>query len=92
MHSNLRPRWALLGLAMVTMAFVTSACTDTQTVEVERPRFNPAPDSIAGFLGLYDVATNQSTCGNCHVNNQTEWAKTKHADAYVAQCQMKRVD
>ena len=83
MHSNLRPRWALLGLAMVTMAFVTSACTDTQTVEVERPRFNPAPDSIAGFLGLYDVATNQSTCGNCHVNNQTEWAKTKHADAYA---------
>ena len=37
---------------------------------------------MAGFLGLYTVADNQTTCGNCHVNNQTEWSGTKHAGAY----------
>ena len=50
---------------------------------MEQPRFNPAPDSVAGFLGLYDVPTNQTTCGNCHVNNQTEWGGTRHAGAFA---------
>ena len=63
--------------------FATSACTNTEYVEVEQPRFNPPPDSVAGFLGLYDVPTNQTTCGNCHTNNQTEWSGTKHAGAYA---------
>ena len=67
-----------------------SACTNTEIVEVEQPRFNPAPDSVAGFLGLYDVPTNQTTCGNCHVNNQTEWSGTKHADAYAYPCNAAR--
>jgi predicted CXXCH cytochrome family protein len=83
MHSNFRPRWALFGLALLATAFASSACTNTETVEVEKPRFNPAPDSVAGFLGLYDVHTNQTTCGNCHVNNQTEWSGTRHAGAYA---------
>jgi predicted CXXCH cytochrome family protein len=83
MHSNLRPRWVLLGLALLATAFASSACTNTEIVEVEKPRFNPAPDSVAGFLGLYDVHTNQTTCGNCHVNNQTEWSGTRHAGAYA---------
>jgi predicted CXXCH cytochrome family protein len=83
MHSNFRPRWAFFGLALLATAFASSACTNTETVEVEKPRFNPAPDSVAGFLGLYDVHTNQTTCGNCHVNNQTEWSGTRHAGAYA---------
>ena len=70
---------ALFGLAVLAMAFTASACTNTEIVEVPRAPFNPAPDSVAGFLGLYTVADNQTTCGNCHVNNQTEWSGTLHA-------------
>ncbi len=77
-----RRHWSLLGLAVLATAFASSACTNTEIVEVPQPRFNPAPDSVAGFLGLYDVATNQTTCGNCHVNNQTEWSGTRHAGAF----------
>jgi predicted CXXCH cytochrome family protein len=71
-------------LLLPAALFVLSACTEDKLVEVpvDRPPFNPPADSINGFLGLYDVATNQTTCGNCHINNQGEWAQTAHADAY----------
>ncbi len=72
-------------LLLPAALFVLSACTDEKLVEVpvDRPPFNPPADSVNGFLGLYDVATNQTTCGNCHVNNQGEWAQTAHADAFA---------
>jgi len=34
------------------------------------------------FLGYSDAATHQTTCGNCHVDRQTEWAATAHAHAW----------
>jgi len=83
MARHLRRRWTLFGLALIAIGFATSACTNTEYVEVEQPRFNAPPDSVAGFLGLYDVPTNQTTCGNCHTNNQTEWSGTRHAGAYA---------
>jgi len=83
MDWNPRRYLPLLGLTVLAIGFATSACTNTEYVEVEQPRFNPAPDSVAGFLGLYDVPTNQTTCGNCHTNNQTEWSGTRHAGAYA---------
>ena len=72
---------SLLALSVLALVFAASACTET--VEVDRPNFNPPPDAVGGFLGLYTVSTNQTTCGNCHVNNQTEWSSTAHADAYA---------
>jgi len=64
---------------------VLSACTDEKLVESpsDRPPFNPPADSVNGFLGLYDVATNQPTCGNCHVSTNAQWQSTKHAQAYA---------
>ena len=82
MHPIRRRNCVLYGLAVLAMIFTASACTNTEIVEVPRAPFNPAPDSVAGFLGLYTVSTNQTTCGNCHVNNQTEWSGTLHAEAY----------
>jgi hypothetical protein len=84
MHSTFRRNRSLFALSVFAMVFTASACTTTEIVEVPRPPFNPAPDSVAGFLGLYTVSTNQTTCGNCHVNNQTQWSGTKHAGAYAA--------
>jgi predicted CXXCH cytochrome family protein len=84
MHSISRRNRSLLALSVLALVFTASACTTTETVEVDRPNFNPPPDSVGGFLGLYTVSTNQTTCGNCHVNNQTEWSSTAHADAYAA--------
>ena len=70
---------ALLGA--VALAFL-AGCTETNTEYVERPQFNPPPDSVNGFMGYYTASTKQTTCGNCHVSYQGEWVDTKHADAY----------
>lgn len=69
-------------LLVVAALFLPAACTDTETVYVERPAFNPPPDSVNGFLGLYTVSTNTTTCGNCHAGTQGQWAGSGHADAY----------
>jgi len=70
-----------LGAALLAVA---AGCTETETVYVERPMFNPPPDSVSGFMGYYDASTRQTTCGNCHTSYQSEWVGTAHADAYAA--------
>jgi len=72
---------ALLG-AMALVFLV--GCTETNTVyeTVERPQFNPPPDSVNGYMGYYTASEKQTTCGNCHSGYQGEWIGTKHADAY----------
>lgn len=65
------------------LALVLAGCTNTETIEVPRPPFNPPPDDGNGFLGLYTVSSNLTTCGNCHVGTQQQWAGTAHADAYA---------
>lgn len=57
-----------------------SACTDT--VYRDRPPFNPPPDAASGFLGYYTAATQQTTCGNCHVDHQASWEKHGHSKAW----------
>jgi predicted CXXCH cytochrome family protein len=84
MHaSSIKSRLGTLALALCTVAWL-GACTDTVTEFVTRPPFNPPPDSTSGFLGFFDAATEQTTCGNCHVETQADWKGTKHAGAWAA--------
>jgi predicted CXXCH cytochrome family protein len=80
MPDRLRPALAGLSAALVT-TLLLSACE--QLVYRQRQVFNPPPDTSSGFLGYYDVSTQLTTCGNCHISYQTEWAQTKHAHAYA---------
>jgi len=73
LHVPFRRVWLCLGLVPLLLG----GCTDT--VEVARPPFNPPPDNT--FLGFFDVAESQTTCGNCHVLHQRDWVNTKHASA-----------
>lgn len=85
MHaSSFKSRLGSLALALASVAWL-GACTDTvtKTVFVDRPPFNPAPDSASGFLGYYTDSTGQTTCGNCHVGQQADWIQTKHASAWA---------
>ena len=59
-----------------------SACTTEKIVFKDREPFNPPPDAASGFLGYYTVSSKQTSCGNCHVGQQTKWAQTRHASAY----------
>jgi hypothetical protein len=42
-----------------------------------------APTRDASFVGYSNPDTKQTTCGNCHVDVQAEWAQTKHASAWA---------
>jgi predicted CXXCH cytochrome family protein len=68
----------ILGLPVLVLA---AACSDDEIVF--REPFNPPPDSTAGLLGYFTTTDKQTTCGNCHVSHQTDWATTKHATAYA---------
>ena len=68
--------------AIAVSALALGACTNEKIVFVNR-QFNPPPDSVNGFLGYFDAATQQTTCGNCHVEHQGEWKATKHAQAWA---------
>jgi predicted CXXCH cytochrome family protein len=57
------------------------ACTDEQIVYVNRP-FNPPVDEVNGFLGYFDAAAKQTSCGNCHASTQQQWVTSAHADAW----------
>lgn len=80
LNVRFRPLTAVLGA--LALAFVVG-CTETTTEYVERPQFNPPPDSVNGYMGYYTASTKQTTCGNCHSGYQGEWIDTRHADAYA---------
>ena len=73
------------GLAMAALITAVSlvGCADDQIVYRDREPFNPPPAAARGFLGYYDPAVKQTTCGNCHVDFQASWSTTAHASAYA---------
>ena len=72
------------GIALVAAAvLLASGCSSDKIVYRDRAPFNPPPDSVNGFLGLFNVATNQTTCGNCHVGHQRDWSSSAHSEAYA---------
>ncbi len=75
-----RVLWNLSAVISVTVVF--AGCTEEKIVYQERPPFNPPADSASGFLGYYDIASKQTTCGNCHSGYQASWKETKHAKAF----------
>jgi predicted CXXCH cytochrome family protein len=75
--------WTHRVIPAVTAVFAIAwlaACTET--VYKDRPPFKDPPDQANGYLGYYDQADKQTTCGNCHVDHQGNWATHAHADAY----------
>ena len=76
-----------LAVGVLAASAWLAACsteTETKTVYVDPPRFNAPPDTVNGFLGYYDVAAGQTTCGNCHVDHQADWSNHGHAQAWAS--------
>src|SRR5881392_2707876 len=42
-----------------------------------------SPTLDAAFVGYSNPATQQTTCGNCHITRQRTWAQTGHARAWA---------
>ncbi|MEX2177137.1 MAG: cytochrome c3 family protein [Gemmatimonadaceae bacterium] len=77
-------RWTTrAGLTTLVVATFLNGCTDEKIVFRDRAPFNQPDAAAAGFLGYYDAATKQTTCGNCHAGFQGSWQGTAHASAYT---------
>ena len=74
-------------IGLLTTALVAAAafvaCSTDKIVFRDRAPFNPPASAAMGFLGYYNAAAKQTTCGNCHVDFQAGWKTTKHAGAYA---------
>ncbi|TFG64176.1 MAG: hypothetical protein E4H28_05505, partial [Gemmatimonadales bacterium] len=71
---------------IVGMIILTTGCTDTETIFVDRPLFDDPPADASGYLGYGTEdaqASNFTTCGNCHIGSQSEWENTHHSDAWA---------
>ncbi len=79
-----RVRGAWILLAFVGVITVLAGCTDTEVVFRDREIFNPPPDATFNFLGYFDADAKLTTCGNCHVGQQSGWEQTGHAGAWEA--------
>lgn len=79
-HSWTALRWLVVPVASAALAV---ACTSDDIVFRDGESFNPPPDSVAGFLGYYVAPARQTTCGNCHADEQVAWLETAHADAWA---------
>ncbi len=67
--------------ALLALTFV--GCSGDKIVYRDREPFNTPPEAARGFLGYYDAATKQTTCGNCHADYQSTWVGSAHAGAYA---------
>ena len=75
--------FGLLTAAFITAVSLVGCSANDRIVFRDRAPFNPPPDAALGFLGYYDAASKQTTCGNCHADFQASWQGTKHASAYT---------
>ena len=82
MKSLRSTRWNLLGFLSILAVYQFMACDVRDVVEVERPLFDDPPALAGGFLGYDEQDQKQTACGNCHVDTQSTWETTAHADAW----------
>ena len=68
---------------MISATVVFAGCTDETIVYEEKPPYNTPADTAAGFIGYYEIAPKQTTCGNCHSGHQAAWKETKHGKAWA---------
>ncbi len=81
--SNAGSTRRVFGLLNALSVILLTACSSDKLVYRDREPFNPPPDAVSGFLGYYDAASKQTTCGNCHAAFQSGWQNTAHARAYA---------
>ena len=72
-------RW---GLQLTVLLIAVGSCVDEKIVyrNVQFPEPSLAAKS---FVGYSQTDTKQTTCGNCHIDQQAKWSGTKHSQAWA---------
>jgi predicted CXXCH cytochrome family protein len=67
---------------VASLVLILATCVSTDVV-YRNSQF-PQPSAQAkGFVGYSQTDTKQTTCGNCHVDQQAKWSGTKHSHAWA---------
>ncbi len=61
----------------LALALILGACTN------DNKNTPSAPTLDAAFVGYSNPATQQTTCGNCHITRQRTWSQTGHSRAWA---------
>lgn len=68
--------------ALLSLIMAATAC-DERIVYRDRELFEPVQTAAASFVGYTEQAEKLAVCGNCHIDQQSEWAETAHAGAWA---------
>ncbi len=69
-------------LALLAVLLLSVSCVDEQIVYRDRELFEDPPVGAVGMLGYTDEESKLTVCGNCHIDFQSQWENTAHADAW----------
>ena len=72
------PAWTLRLAVVVAVA----SCVNDKIV-YRNVQFPQPAAAAKNFVGYAQTDTKQTTCGNCHIDQQTKWSGTKHAKAWA---------
>jgi len=82
MRVSSTPRHYAGALKYAALALSLGACVSSDIV-YRNSQF-PQPSAEAkSFVGYSQTDTKQTTCGNCHVDQQTKWSGTHHSHAWA---------
>ena len=71
-----------VGWVALLAGIAATGCVDEKIVEVPKDIFDPPDAAAAKMLGYSDQEAGLTVCGNCHVQAQTRWSATLHAEAW----------
>lgn len=69
-------------LTLIPALLVILTGCDDKIVYRDKPLYDETLPAALGFVGYRDTETQQTVCGNCHVEKQKGWAATGHASAW----------
>jgi predicted CXXCH cytochrome family protein len=69
----------ILSLSLIFLG----GCDLREIVEIENPSWDAAPVEALGYLGYDDADIKLTVCGNCHVDQQSQWQTTAHSVAWA---------
>ena len=79
--SNMSKLTARSCLVLLAISAGTGACTD-EGISFDEPVLSLA-DSAGGFLGYHTQGAKWTLCGNCHGDEQSLWAESRHSGAWA---------
>ena len=70
--------------AIATVAALAAACVNDRIVyRGDGQQFTQPPAAAQSFVGYSSTTDKKTVCGNCHVDQQTNWSQTAHAKAWA---------